>query len=110
MAEDIIVPVAFFLVIGFSYYFYLRTRSKERLACIEKGINVMPAPGKSRDIRKTIFTIGLFMIGIAVGLLFAFLLWKYLNIENACAIPSMLLLFGGISLVISNFIKFKKEE
>jgi hypothetical protein len=102
--------VVLFGVIGLSIYFYLQARTKERLACIEKGINVMPGPGKPRDARKIIFTIGLFMIGIALGLLFGYLLSENLHVDDELSFFSMVLLFGGLSLIISNFIKFKKEE
>jgi hypothetical protein len=108
--NELIVPVVFFLVIGLSYYFFLQARTKERLACIEKGLAVMPSQGKPANRRKTIFTIGLFMIGIALGLLIGYFLSKNLAIQKQTAYFSMILLFGGLSLVISNLIKFKKED
>jgi hypothetical protein len=108
--EEIIVPVVLFLTIGLSYFFYLQARTKERLAAIEKGLNVLPVNKKSGNGRKTIFTIGLFLVGISLGLLFGYLLAEFLAIERNTAYFSMILLFGGSSLVISNLIKFKKEE
>lgn len=108
--EEIIVPVVLFLTIGLAYYFYLQARTKERLAAIEKGMDIMPAARKSGNGRKTVFTIGLFLVGISLGLLFGYLLKEFLAIEKITAYFSMILLFGGSSLVISNLIKFKKEE
>ena len=108
--EEIIVPVVLFLTIGVSYYFYLRARTKERLAAIEKGMDVLPVNKKSGNGRKTIFTIGLFFVGISLGLLFGYILKEYVGIEKITAYFSMILLFGGASLVASNLIKPKKEE
>ena len=105
----IIISVVLFVVIGLSWYFYLQARTKERLACIEKGMDVMPRQSKPANKRKTSFTIGLFMIGISLGLLIGYLL-KNLGVDEDPAYFSMILLFGGLSLVIANLIKFKKEE
>ena len=110
MDENIIVPVVLFLVIGLSYYFFLQARTKERLACIDKGLDVMPSQRKPVNTRKTIFTIGLLMIGISLGLFIGYLLSEYLAIQKQTAYFSMILLFGGLSLVIANLIKFKKED
>jgi hypothetical protein len=105
-----LIPIVLFLTIGLAYYFYLQARTKERLAAIEKGLNVMPANKKSGNGRKIIFTIGLFLVGISLGLLLGYLLAEFLAIERITAYFSMILLFGGSSLVISNLIKIKKEE
>ena len=106
----IIISVVLFVVIGLSWYFYLQARTKERLACIEKGMDVMPRQSKPANTRKTSFTIGLFMIGISLGLFTGYLLSEYLDIQKQTAYFSMIFLFGGLSLVMSNLIKFKKEE
>jgi hypothetical protein len=108
--NDAIVPIVLFLTIGLSYFFYLQARSKERLAAIEKGLDVIPKNQKSSDSRKTVFTIGLFMVGISLGLLIGYILGENLGIQKQTAYFSMILLFGGLSLVISNLIKFKKVE
>jgi hypothetical protein len=105
-----IISVVLFLVLGLSWYFYLQARTKERLACIEKGLDVMPRQRKPANTRKTSFTFGLFMIGIALGLFIGYFLSEYLAIQKQTAYFSMILLFGGLSLVFSNLIKFKKED
>jgi hypothetical protein len=105
-----LISVVLFLVIGLSWYFYLQARTKERLACIEKGLNVLPGPQKQSGSRKTIFTIGLFFVGISLGLLIGNLLDDGLGVDEGIAYTSMIFLFGGLSLVISHLIKFKKEE
>jgi hypothetical protein len=110
MRGDIIVPVVLFLTIGLSFYFFLQARTKERLACIEKGLDVMPRQRKIVNGRKPLFTLGLFMIGISLGLIIGYFLSENLGIQTQTAYFSMILLFGGLSLVISNLIKFKKEE
>ncbi len=110
MSGDVIIPVVLFLIIGLSWYFFLQARTKERLAAIEKGMDVMPANKKTGNGRKTIFTIGLFMIGIALGVFIGYILGEFLAVQKQTAYFSMILLFGGVSLVISNLLKFKKEE
>ena len=101
----LIISVVLFLVIGLSWYFYLQARTKERLACIEKGLDVMPRQRKQENTRKTSFTIGLFLIGIACGSLFGYFLSEFLAIQKQTAYFSMILLFGGLSLVIYHFIE-----
>jgi hypothetical protein len=108
--EDIILGVAFFLTVGLSIYFFLQARTKERLACIEKGLDVMPRRRNPVNTGKSIFTIGLLMIGIALGFLVGNILYSFFGFDEDIAYSSMILLFGGLSLVISYLIKFKKEE
>jgi len=107
--EDIIVPIVFFLTVGLAWYFYLQARTKERLACIEKGLDVMPRPRKPGDSRKIVFTIGLFLVGLSLGFLSGYFLDKAAG-HNPISYFITLLFFGGLSLVISIFIKFKKVE
>ena len=106
----IFIPIVLFLVIGSAWYFYIQARTKERLARIEKGLDVLPVQRNPTNTRKTIFTIGLFLIGISIGLLIGYILSEYLAVQKQTAYFSMILLFGGLSLVSSNLIKFKKEE
>lgn len=105
--EDILIPIAFFAMIFGSLYIYFTTRNKERLALIDKGAS--PELFKSRsDINYGYmgFKLGMFFIGIALGLVAGYLLHSY-GMEEGPAYFSMIFLFGGIGLVVSFLLQGK---
>jgi hypothetical protein len=97
----ILIPFAFFALVFASLYVYLTTRNKERLALIEKGAD--PALFKQRDETGTgysNFKFGLFLIGIALGIIAGYFL-NEAGMDEGPAFFSMIFLFGGIGLVVS---------
>lgn len=103
----ILIPFAFFALVFASLYVHLTTRNKERLAMIEKGAS--PELFKSKAESNSgyaIFKIGLFLIGIALGIVAGYLL-KDAGMEEGPAFFSMMFLFGGIGLVISFLLQGK---
>jgi hypothetical protein len=107
MQVEILVPLAFFALIFGSWYIFITTRNKERLALIEKGAS--PELFKSKadlnsDFRS--FKLGLFLIGIALGIVAGYFLNQG-GMEEEPAYFSMIFLFGGIGLVISFFLHKK---
>ena len=106
MDPDLIVPIVLFLTIGFSYYFFLLARNKERLARIEKGLDTMPIIRPQANPHK-VLTAGLFFIGISVGLFVGYFLESWLNDIGYFV---SIMFFGGISLILSIFIKLKNED
>jgi len=111
MNVEILVPLAFFALIFASLYVHLTTRNKERLALIEKGAS--PELFKTKSDEGSgygSFKIGLFLIGIATGIVAGY----YLNsagMDEVAAYFSMIFLFGGIGLVVSFLLqgKFAKK-
>ena len=98
MITGIIITIGFFALIVLSLYFYFRARNKERMALIEKGGDLSKFYKKPNGNR--LMKIGLFFVGLAVGLLVAFLLTVVSSINGVVAYFSMILLFGGLSLIL----------
>ena len=86
------------------------------MALIEKGADASiffskKHPARSR--RNTVLGLGIFMPGIALGILIGALLAGYTTLPEGVAYSSMIIFFGGLSLVIFNIVDKKypaKEE
>jgi hypothetical protein len=69
------------------------------MAKIEKGIDTnVPSNNRYLELK-----LGMLMLGIAFGLLLAYLIEKTLKIDEVVFYPSFMLLFGGVSLIVSFF-------
>lgn len=109
MQVEILVPLAFFALVFGSIYIFVTTRNKERLALIEKGAN--PELFKTKDSGSAFRTLklGLFFIGIAIGIIGGYFLTNS-GMEEEPAYFSMIFLFGGIALAASYFLQKKHPE
>ncbi len=109
MQVEILVPLAFFALVFGSLYVYITTRNKERLALIEKGAD--PKLFKTKDAGSAFRTLklGLFFIGIAIGIIGGYFLTES-GMEEEPAYFSMIFLFGGIALTASYFLQKKQPE
>ena len=92
------------IIFGFIYaIFYLNIRRKERMALLEKGADPAifqePKTEKQHSLRY-----GLFLIGLAVGILMGNVLEVSTSLGREASYFSMVFLFGGIALVLSHFI------
>jgi hypothetical protein len=108
--EDILVPLAFFALVFGSFYIFFTTRNKERLALIEKGANPELFKSKAEpNSGHAIFKLGLFSIGIALGIVAGYFL-SAAGMNEVAAYFSMIFLFGGIGLVVSYLLQKKLEK
>jgi len=108
MAVEIIVPVALFLSIFGILYVFFTTRNKERLAMIEKGAD--PSVFKSPNfLRRTTLRLGMFLIGIALGILFGNILESSNLLKEEVAYFSMIFMFSGLSLIMY-YVIFEKSK
>ena len=104
--HDIVPAVIFlglFAMIVLSFYFYFKARHSERMALIEKsGGDLSLFKKRSDKVSESLIglKIGMFLIGIAIGVLTAAFLSRFLHVPDDIIYPSMLLLFGGLSLVL----------
>ena len=106
----VLIPFAFFALVFASLYVHLTTRNKERLALIEKGAD--PELFKAKPVKDSgygNFKFGLFLIGIALGIVTGYFL-SDAGMQESPAYFSMIFLFGGIALVISFFLQKKYQE
>jgi predicted MFS family arabinose efflux permease len=103
MAEDIIIPVVVFATIFGIFYVWIITRNKERMALIEKGADASIFFSKKRSDgsrKNTVLGVGMFFLGIALGILIGALLAYYTTLPEGVTYSSMIIFFGGLSLVI----------
>jgi len=106
-----------FLGIGLSFmvlyiiFYAIKSENKAKMALIEKGMDPSLASKKHRRNRgpghlKT----GLFLIGLALGILMGYVLYIYTEMNEWVTYPSMILLFGGISLTAYHAIERQRDE
>jgi uncharacterized protein DUF6249 len=110
MAE-ILIPISLFLSVFGILYVFFTTRNKERLAMIEKGAD--PAIFKSQySFRRASVRLGMFLIGVALGILMGNILESYTALAEEVSYFSMIFLFAGLSLVLYYILmeKNKKDE
>jgi hypothetical protein len=113
--SDITVTIAwlgFFSAIVFSFYFYLRFRNRERMALIDKGVDVSEIfKAKEFTFKFPWLRLGILILGVGAGLLFAYILIDYLPMPTRdpnyfynrdIILMSSLLIFGGLGLILGN--------
>jgi len=115
--EVLIAFLAFFAMVFGIYYMYYTTRNRERLALIEKGADASlftagKEPSQAGNTLNRIFNvlkIGLFLIGIGLGIVAGYLI-SMAGMEEGAAYPSMIFLFGGLGLIVYYLISRKSKD
>jgi uncharacterized membrane protein len=110
-----LTAIAFFASIFGIVYIFLNTRHKERLKINEKGVDASLFHSEKKLVNwsKITLKVGMFFMGIALGIFLAALLVKtgFLGKRSEDALyPSLIFFFGGLSLVLSYLIDRKKKE
>ena len=85
---------------------YLNIRKKERMLLIEKGADASIFATKSESSPSLKW--GIFLTGLAIGLLIGYMLETLVNMRPEVAYFSMIFLFGGLGLIIYYIIESKK--
>jgi hypothetical protein len=100
--EGLFVPIALFLMIFAILYVYYTTRSRERMALVEKGVDA--SVFKIDPVRKRLDLVkwGVFMMALAIGVVTGFALSNAIN--EVVAFFTMILLFGGLGLIVAYFV------
>ena len=109
---EVIIPITLFASVFGIVYMFLTTRHKERMAMIEKGMDLSLLTKKSDSsspINFWVIKLGLLMVGIAIGVFIGSLASKGLMGEDE-AYPTMILLFGGLALLSSYFLEKKLRK
>ena len=107
--EGIFVPIGFFLATFAILYVYWTTRTKERLALVEKGMDAGIFKGECSQF--ALLKWGIFLIALAAGVLGGFAFSRVIN--EVVAFFTMILLFGGIGLIVAFWLTktlLKKEK
>ncbi|GET33501.1 hypothetical protein PbJCM13498_23640 [Prolixibacter bellariivorans] len=105
---SILVPIGFFVMLFGILYVYYTTRNRERLAMIEKGADA--SLFQDPDRISNIFKWGMFMVGIAVGIILGSAFASADILDEGVSYPSMIFLFGGLSLIIVHLIEKKRQK
>jgi ABC-type Fe3+-siderophore transport system permease subunit len=91
-------------------FIYLRNRNRERMQMIEKGVDPSIFIQKPKNSLSVALKYGLFLIGIAVGILMGAVLDETTSIADGAAYISMILLFGGLGLIVYYLIDKKNDR
>jgi hypothetical protein len=97
--EGIFVPISFFLALFAILYVYYTTRSRERLALIEKGASANIFKMDPTESRLNLVKWGIFLIGLSVGVITGYALSTVIN--EVVAFFTTILLTGGIALIVA---------
>lgn len=111
--EDVLVPLIVFASIFGVIYVFLTTRNKERMALIEKGADAkLFSTGKSYNFKNFSLSLGMFLIGIGLGIIGGAILQAKTLIDPGAAYSMSIFFFAGLSLVVYFFIdrKLNKEN
>jgi Na+/H+-dicarboxylate symporter len=103
--EGIIVPIVFFALVFGIVYIALSARNKERMALIEKGADasIFYSGKKARGSGKWVLTLGIVIVGIALGVLVGYFLENG-GMKDDVAYPASIFLFGGAGMIAAYFI------
>jgi hypothetical protein len=113
MVGVIIVFIIFVSITGLILgVIYLRNRNQERMKILEKGADPSILKSEIRRGGKESLKFGIFLIAIALGIIVGSLIANYTYIfpESAVAYFSSIFLFGGLSLLIVQFIGNKNDK
>lgn len=107
----LLIPITAIVSIAVIIIYLRRYANQERLAMIDRGIDIYKDMPKKRQSYETLKG-GLFFIGIGLGFLFGHILEANTEMREL-AYFVMLFIFGGIGLTVSHLVvqrQLKKEE
>ena len=108
--DDLIAMIFVFCIIPFVLvailYLIHRAKHKERMALIEKGVDLLSIEKKDKPSCDVLFW-GMLAGGIGIGLLIGFLLLEKKIVSDDAIQGILAILFGGISLVAYYVVKRK---
>lgn len=104
----LIAVIGLFGGIILSLYFYFRARNRERMAMIEKGMELQFKPKSTNPIRT--LKAGIFTVGIALGIFMGYIVGSYTSIDEVVSFFVMILLFGGIALTLNYVLEIKLNK
>ena len=104
-----IIFLAFLVAIFLAWYFTHKSREKERMLLIEKGLEVPEDKGGwNFSFRFPWLKLGVLITAISVGLIIGIILNEITGERQFP--PVMMLLFGGIGMIIAHYVGKKDKE
>ena len=108
--EGLFVPVAFFAAVFGIVYVIVAARNKERLAMIERGVDMTIFNADKRSYTYIAMKLGLLFIGIGLGVFIGSFLEIFTVLYEGQAITSLSFIFGGLGLVTGFLIEKKVKS
>ncbi|MDT3741050.1 MAG: DUF6249 domain-containing protein [Candidatus Kapabacteria bacterium] len=110
MAEDILIPLFFFVFTFLSIFIYVNSGHRERMALIERGVDTNKF--YKRSVKNHLFKFGFLLIGSGLGLLLGMIFapWLVYGDFQIGVIISSTLFFGGAFIIIGYFVEIKLEK
>jgi hypothetical protein len=109
--EGLLIPLGFFASVVLVLYIYYTNRNKERMALIEKGADASLFKARPRTLPAfPTLKLGMFLVGIGVGILMGNIVETLTRLQPETAYFSMILLFGGASLIANFMIEKGKSN
>ncbi len=109
MLTGIIINLGLFTAIVLAIYYSVKARNKERMALIEKGVDISEIYRK-KETKHGFFKFGIVLMGIGLGLVFGILLSQIEFIPSVAAYFAMILFFGGAGVLYANYLVAKKSS
>ena len=102
--EGVLVPLGLFAAVVLIAYIFYNNRNKERLALINKGVGA-DIFNKIPQVSLITYKLGFFLIGIGLGTLVGNVLAINTMLEEGVSYFSMIMLFGGGSLILFHLLE-----
>ena len=99
MIGEIFIVLTIFAAITLIFWIFITNRNKERMALIENGADASLFTTKRNNNKLSTLKWGMLLLGIGVGILAGNILANYTSLEEPVPYFSMILLFGGSSLI-----------
>jgi cadmium resistance protein CadD (predicted permease) len=109
MLTGIITTLAFFVALVLTVKYITSAKSKEKMALIEKGVDLTEIYQK-KDYQNTTLKMGMFLVGVALGLFLGYLLTEISSINDVVSYFSMILLCGGASLIVFHWYNNRQQN
>ncbi|MCX6237187.1 MAG: hypothetical protein NTY07_06450 [Bacteroidia bacterium] len=110
MMIGILVPLGFAAMIFGIAYLGFTTRNRERMALIERGADPTLFEAKKKVSTGGAMKVGLFFVGIGMGVVMAYLISSGGGMDEGAAYPAMIFIFGGLALILSHLWQRKQEK
>lgn len=108
---ELLIPLGLFSLVFGIIYILITARNKERMAMIERGININEKVETRVKSPSSLMKFALPIVGIGFGLIFGQIIYNftYPILPQVLAIISSSLLFGGLGILIY-YMKFYKRD
>ncbi|HAM98265.1 MAG TPA: hypothetical protein DCQ26_06610 [Marinilabiliales bacterium] len=109
MLTAVIINLGLFTAIVLAIYYSVKAQNKERMALIEKGVDISEIYRK-KETKHGFFKFGVVLMGIGLGLVFGVLLSQFNAIPPVVAYFAGILFFGGTGVLLANYLAAKKSS